>query len=303
MASPNPPPRPPEESSAVSTGFRWARWFVLLILFVAIYNFYSRRDPGEDVGPEPARPEASWVEVLGRWSSILIFCAGFAGVVAYTRAVQRWNVLNLTGLNHLEERELQQAERSFTQLWRKGLFSYAATGQYNLGVCKLMAGQPEQALELLTRVEASGKLGSKMTFPGVVPDQISLCHGVLGNVAEARRWLEEAKRRRGELPYDFSLMPESVLLCREGRFDAVVPTVDGRWREAEAAGAGQVKQLRLLKAFALDRLGAEAERAEQLAALKPFRPGEFDYLGTRWPELRAFIESNGLSAPAPSATV
>ncbi|HLL53257.1 MAG TPA: hypothetical protein VK447_06920, partial [Myxococcaceae bacterium] len=66
MASPNPPPRRPDQPSARSSAFQWARWFVLIILFVAIYRFYNVREPREDgVTEGPARPEVSWVEVLG----------------------------------------------------------------------------------------------------------------------------------------------------------------------------------------------------------------------------------------------
>ena len=65
-----------------------------------------------------------------------------------------------------------------------------------------------------------------------------------------------------------------------------------------------MKQLRLLWAFALERLGpsvSEAARAEALAAVEPFRPGDFDSLAVRWPELRAFLEARGLAAPRAAA--
>ena len=64
-----------------------------------------------------------------------------------------------------------------------------------------------------------------------------------------------------------------------------------------------MKRLRVLRAFAIKNVPPTPQNQEQmqtlLAGARPFRPGEFDYLAAKWPELKTFLIESGLSIEKP----
>jgi hypothetical protein len=122
-------------------------------------------------------------------------------------------------------------------------------------------------------------------------------------MALARAWLEEGRKRLGDTPPMYALLPEVLILCREGQHAAAVKTIDSRWAESDSSGGRDVRRLKLLKAFALDAQDASKHAAainDALAATQPVRSGDFEMLTANWPELRAFMVRRGL-AMAPAA--
>ena len=280
-----------------------ALWALLLFLFAAFYWLFAPHSHGGGEGPEAAQAASeARPEGLLPYLHWLPVVALFVFFTTYVRRVQHWGRLNMEGMAFLEERDFARAARAFKGVARAWIPSARRMGRTNLGICMLRAGELERALELFATVQQKGALRGKLRC--LWPSLLATCHALLGDVPAGRQWLEECWRLQGEERDELLLLPEILLLCREGDFRAVEETLRRRWREAEAAGAATMKQLRLLWAFALERLGpaaSEAARSEALAAVEPFRPGDFDALAVRWPELRAFLEARGLAAPRAAA--
>lgn len=301
---PAPRRRPPEPPRQSGLGRTLGLWALLIVLGLAFYVLFA--PPSSEGSRGDDRPEevASTTRPGGLlpYLPALVPAALFISFIVFVRRTQHWGRLNTEGAAFLEDRDYERAARAFEEVSRAWIPPSRRAGRTNLGICLLFAGKPEQALDVLTSIEPKGQL--KERFRGLLPAYIATCHVLLGDVAAARKQLEEARRLQGDEPSELFLLPDILVLCREGNFRAVDETLFRRWREAEAAGANVMKLLRALRAFALDRLGpaaGEATLSEAQAALEPFRPGDFDALAARWPELRAFLDARGLSAPRAAA--
>ena len=86
------------------------------------------------------------------------------------------------------------------------------------------------------------------------------------------------------------------MLRRTGRPEDAAKLLDEGWAGYEASVTGDVlRPLRVVRAFAHasgPRAGGVAEAA--LPTLRPAYPGEYAFLGARWPEMAAFLASHEL---------
>jgi hypothetical protein len=94
-----------------------------------------------------------------------------------------------------------------------------------------------------------------------------------------------------------TMLAEAVIAVRGG---ATVSFDDEALRRAEASlMPSHIRALRLLEAFTRGRGDGSAYRegagTEHVDAIG-IHPGELDFLGAAWPELRAFMEARGLRA-------
>lgn len=271
-----------------------ALWLVLVVTFVVFYNLVAAR-PDDD----QAQPEGSVVVPL-------VMLVAFVGFVAfYFVTSRRWLRVYNQGVAHFTSGDVARARPLFEQALKLATNNaQRGLSAYNLGASQVNLGLPEEALLSLSAAEATWSL--RLYAPIVrrmTANPIALCYAQLGDVASARAWLAEDARRRGNEPPIAGVLPELLVLCRERHFAAAARTAADRFREVEALGGRAAHRARLLHAYALDALDAQAhaaEVAELLAALRPVRPGDFEPYTGRFPELAAFVERRGLVPAAPA---
>lgn len=265
------------------------KWGGLVVIFLFFYNLFSR-------GNESLR------EHFGPNFYISLAVVTFLGLFGFFYwRLRRWSVLYNQAVSFHGSGNEQEAARYFEEAARRSANAIQrSVSVAMLGQCLLALGEPGRALEMFGSTERARNL--KWGLPAAhrwLPNLIATCAAVLGDTASARAWLEEGRKRLGDTPPMYALLPEVILLCREGHFAVAVKTLDSRWGEADASGGRDVRRLKLLRAFALDAQDASAHAAainDALAATQPVRPGDFEMLTARWPELRAFMDRRGLSA-------
>ncbi|MFP2930813.1 tetratricopeptide repeat protein [Pyxidicoccus sp. 3LG] len=276
----------PYESSPLA---KVAGWGVLVFLFVFFYNLFSRGGTSlRESLPPGFAPVAAGGVFLGLF--------GF-----FFFRMRRWMTVYHRGVSFYGAGNEREAAVCFEEAARRGTNGVQrSVSVAMLGQCLLALGEPGRALELFGSAERARNL--KRSLPAAhrwIPNLVATCGAALGDMAAARAWLEEGRKRLGDTPPMYALLPEVMVLCREGHYGVAVKTVDTRWAEADASGGRDVRRLKLLKAFALEAQDASAHAEaihDALVATQPVRPGDFEVLTAQWPELRAFMERRGLSA-------
>jgi hypothetical protein len=162
-----------------------------------------------------------------------------------------------------------------------------------LGLCRLARFEFAEALALLEPLGRSWglRLLRVRYFYNALPGELAVCRAMVGDLAGAKRWLAEGYRRCGGFAYPL-LLPEALILCREGEYGAAAKLLeDGRGRTDWCAGPPHLR--RLLRAYALDRLDARRHEKDMrflmLYVLSVYDPA-LETLVAYWPELGPFIK-------------
>ncbi len=229
------------------------------------------------------------------------WCSWDSSPFFYLRA-RRWSTLYNRGVSFLGAGDERQAARFFDEAARRSINGVQrSVSLVMLGQCSLALGEAAHSLELFGATERARNLkGSVPAAHRWLPNLVATAYAVLSNLDSARAWLEEGRKRRDDTPPMFALLPEVLVLIRDGHPEVAVKTLEERWAEADAAGGREVRRLKLLKAFALDAMDPATHAAaihDALAATQPVRPGDFEALTAQWPQLRAFMERRGVSVP------
>jgi hypothetical protein len=97
------------------------------------------------------------------------------------------------------------------------------------------------------------------------------------------------------------LAAEAIVRLRRGEAVCAVQLLDQAWDEIERSTAADlVRGFRVVRAFAGETAGgtATASSSDFLAGVRPFRHGEFAWLGAGWPEMGRYLEAKGFAAVA-----
>jgi hypothetical protein len=92
-------------------------------------------------------------------------------------------------------------------------------------------------------------------------------------------------------------LARAVVDCRAERSTIAAAMLDEQWKVYEASLPGRTTRLiRIVRAFAHAATGARNAGAADimLMGLRPSHPGEFEFLGVAWPEMRAFLVTHDL---------
>ncbi|WP_147448616.1 hypothetical protein [Corallococcus terminator] len=285
------PKEPHLKPFPVFSGQRVLIWLGAVVVFLVAYNHASRGGGGlsESMGPQLFIPLI-----------VAVFLVLFA--FFYWR-IRRWAAAYNEGISFFSAGDEQAATLRFEEAARRSTQgAQRAVSVAMMGQCQFAKGDAARSLELFGSAERSGKLrGSVPAMHRWMPSLIATARFAQGDLASARAWLEEGRKRDGELPPIYALLPEVALLCREGKPADAVAALDARPGEADALVGRDARRLKLLRAFALDALDPAIHAAAidaTLASLQPVRPGDFEVLVARWPELQAFVERRGLSRAA-----
>jgi hypothetical protein len=167
-------------------------------------------------------------------------------------------------------------------------------------------GEFEQARRRLQDVIDSGWLANHRTLQNLAPAVYAsaMLLAVLdGDLAGAERWRSEGQRCAANLERHW-FVPDSFLLARRNAWMELLRKLESNWDAIEGTVSGVgIRQLQMLEAYALARLGEREDNyrghhsgREISTLLHGIRPGRFDYLAHRWPELREFMLTHHLLA-------
>ena len=165
---------------------------------------------------------------------------------------------------------------------------------HNLADTLLHRGQLERALSLGAAVATYRGLLRSPLVAASAPSLVATCYALLGDLDSAKAWLPEARDAARLVACENALVPEVIVACREGRFAEAIGRIEERRRQIDGSLAGHdLRTLRVLLAFALSQTenASEAALAEARALARPSFAGELDYLATRWPELKPFLDA------------
>jgi hypothetical protein len=177
---------------------------------------------------------------------------------------------------------------------------------HHRGLVELHSGKHDRARAMFLAVLAAGWLS---TWTSTLANHhvrtlaaLAMCEVLRGELDAAAEWREQASSRTTPARRGSLLLIDALIVARRDPLERLVTVVDAGWERAEnLLTASQLRVLRLLKAFALERTdrgryrgsSSDAEIRQALEGTRPFRAGEFDYLTPHWPEFREFLERHG----------
>jgi hypothetical protein len=208
------------------------------------------------------------------------------------------NALASDALTHLfESGRLDEAERESLYL----LESRNRGAEWNARRTLIRVDIRKQRFELAAR-----RLGELAQIKGVPGGAVALLnaqlHAISSELEVAERNYDEATELATKQDESDLLLTRTLIENRRGAYKLIAEMRLEEWFLAEGAGSpATMRQLRVLRAFAMKNLPG-TEHADEiqmlLAGARPCKPGEYDFLAVRLPELKAFLVEAGLSKTA-----
>jgi hypothetical protein len=254
------------------------------------------------------------VAVLGAWVSPIVAWVGVLGLLGWSfsrrRAMHGHLRDNDDGVALLVSGELTAAAQIFDKLCTRsrGTPALHSLFVYNRAVTHLEAGELDRAVALLSAVLHAGWIGPKgvlaVHYPSVL-GRLAIAEALRGRLQQADGWRARAHAATSAAKRGTLLLLDTVVESRLGNFKRVVEIVEDGWSRSEnMLNAKQLRTLRLLQGFALERLAGSDYRAvsregdlrRAVEAVRDGRRGEFDFLAVAWEELQSFLQRHRLSA-------
>lgn len=238
--------------------------------------------------------------VVATWSMILFVGGGFVATLSRGRTFQR---ANQEGLARLAAGDPVGAAAIFDENARRFRWygTWHAASVFNLALCRMRQGRLDEARGLFSSTMQAFGAKSIAQVPAAARFHAATCAALQGDLHDADALVVEGEKLLGKERSRLELLAKSVVLCRRGHPDEARALLEQHWREGEAALLADVmRALRLVRAYATLRGSRtpddERTAADLLAGARPFRAGDYDWLGVSWPEMRAFLEEHGLVA-------
>ncbi len=253
------------------------------------------------------------VGVLSTWLSPLTLWVSLAGLVGWSIA-RRWRMYrflraNDDGVAMLVSGEFAAAAEVFDKLCMGSTTMPALHSifVYNRAVTHLESGELDRAVALLCAVLHGGWITSKgalaVYYPNVL-SRLAIAEALRGRLEQAQAWRERAHTATSAPKQGALLLLDIVVEARSGHYKRVVELIEDGWGRAENhLTARQLRTLRLLQAFALERQGGAADyravsrETDLLRALegaRAGRAGEFGAMLAHWPELEDFARRHDI---------
>jgi hypothetical protein len=298
-------------------------WGVLIVMFVGLYNLFSKPPPNRSrtrqaavavaVAATRPCPEPSLLERGLPLGCAVLLIGGFIWLIRrQSRGAGQYNERVEPALMALNDGDAGRAVEIFRRVLDsyRNQAGYAATLRLNLAISLMAAGQDEVAIEeLLLAERASGLLyGNEVRANAAA--QLAQQFALRGDLELASRWLTDGRRRLTRAGGSSRLvtaaqltLAEVILRCRLGEAEQARALLESHLRQLE--GAFNVFTCRiawLLGAFLEHQLAAPREAGNierHVSMLRNARPGELAYVGQKWPEMEAFAKSRGIEAALP----
>jgi hypothetical protein len=269
-------------------------WMALIVMFIALYSFFTPAPDGQ------RRARDAWWGVVGNGLPLILMVAIAAPLIVSGRRTARFNRDVQAAGRLLAEGRVAAAAEQFEEMARRRFVSSAvkSTARHNLGTARIRQGRPDEAVALLCAIERRDWRKQKGGLPELNAWRLTEACALAGDVEAAEAWLAEAHARQGAMESPMALRMTPLVRCRQGRFDEAAAFIDDRRRRAEGSLSGEeLRTLNLLRAFAESARGPYTARlGDLLPSARPLERGGHDWLATRWPELRLFLEANGFTA-------
>ena len=204
--------------------------------------------------------------------------------------------------------ELGPAGEAFEALCEE---SRGAPGLHSVAVCNraavyLESGDPQGAAGLLSAVLHAGWIdaqGGLSTYYPSVLGRLAMAEALRGRLDEAQAWRVRAHAATSAAKHGMHLLMDVVVEARLGNDEAAVALVTEGWLRAENLhSARQLRQIRLVEAFCLERLSAgeyrgvsrETDAVRAIEAARSGARGEFRVMTGPWEALARFSERHSL---------
>jgi hypothetical protein len=266
----------------------FATWVVMMVLFGVIYG-WSKQALGR-----------------GPMLALIAVAAAIVGLLVWraARELRRFWPAHIEAVRQIacgKHVEAREAMWGWSERARSARI--AAIARHSLGWTMMRQGELDDAEAVLADNEAEYLQALTMTgIAATSAADLALVHGLRGDSDQARVWLEIAEDRRGKsLTSTIGAMiafSRAVWLCRTGRVDEAAKHLDEGWAEYEATFTGDaLRPLRVVRAFAHAAAGPRAGGVAlaALPTLRPAYPGEYTFLGVRWPEMAEFLATHELA--------
>jgi hypothetical protein len=284
---------------ARSAGKTVLLWFVLIIVFVAIYQVVGTAPPKHDAPPQPA---PVWPMVVGALLSIAV--ATVAWLVWLQRAVRRYNEESADALTMLSRGDLGNALKRFEALalkWKRPRSVHAVV-RHNVAYTLLRQGELARAIEIYSALERRRTTVNVSSVWQLTPSHLAIAHGLAGDLSSAQQWLDEAGKRMGTGDTrhlrGLAALALAIIDCRRGGGAGVARELERLWTEFESALTGELlRPLRLVRAYAVSQDGGLRGQGAVEMLLVPLRggpPGELAFMGAAWPEMKSFLTAHSL---------
>lgn len=181
-----------------------------------------------------------------------------------------------------------------------------AIAMLRLAMVRIRLGHFDEAQVLFDTVLESGWAGlTKLGIPAAMLATTLTGRStvaVLRGDRDARAWTEKAIKELGEAQRPLAINNVAILECREGNYDKVIALITDGFSAAEGMlRPRQVRQLRLIKAMAIEARAGSSYRAEAsrdvtraIDLATEGRDGEMKHLASQWPEFAEFLERHAL---------
>lgn len=280
-------------------------FLVVLVLIFVLIGVMKRGGAGAEA--QHARSTYLWPIMA------ILFVGSFAYFSWVARRAKRFYVANSAAVELLKRGELEAAHQRFDMLMReRGVpEELQRVARFNLAWTQLLLEQIEDAHTNLMQVETERRSRPAVALDGIISTRLAYVHALSGELTEARRWLELSRARAEEPVADATSMrawlvtTQAIVDCRGGDPGRALSELDARWLELENSLTGELlRPLRVLRAFARQSAepgGDSSVIDAQLQVLRGLPTRELAHLGTRWPQMRAFLAQQRLAHDAPLA--
>lgn len=288
--APAPLPKPP-----LTKGAYWTGYVVLTILPIVLAGILYVDAVASEGAVDPMR-----APLYAAAGSCFVWSIG-ALVVLRTWgriAGKKWSARNNAAVRLIGEGKPDEAVAILDEILAKSRIYPVAYSLYlwNRGIALVRMGRFAEARAAIASVQRTNWLdrpGFNQFVPAVMVSLGNL-EALEGNLEAAEQWRRSAHAKLASSSSVAALPLDVLLAARRGELDRAEALCESQWTAAEAAlTARDMKLLRLLRAYVASRRSPSDRREtdQWLAGAKPIPAGMFDYLGTAWPELASFVQS------------
>jgi len=254
---------------------------------------------------------AAAVPLVSRIGLILPGVPGWVGVLALVGAMLVWFTHRFPSSSRdlqdivmlIRAGELEAAQPRLERALARASVPLAAQFSMMLGTIEIEMGRTEYGLALLESARTSGWFDHGLQRPsrGVLYACMASGYADLGDDEAAAHALALAKREIPPTHRGLALADDVHVLARAGRHadvhDCVVADLDAA---EQLLPAWAIKWIRVVHAYSRAAAGSDyrSEAGEDVRALlaDPRVRRSVVRLGARWPEFRAFLVANGVTA-------